>query len=67
VSGITRLPLASLVAAVGLVDDVEPATPAHHAVVAMAIAQGPQRILDLHGNASIVRQRKRKAAQQTAP
>jgi hypothetical protein len=51
-SGIALLALAGFVATVGLVDDVEPATPPHDAIVAMAIAQGSQRILDLHGNAS---------------
>jgi hypothetical protein len=45
--------LASLVAAVGFVDDVEPPAPPNHAVIAMAIAERAERILDLHGNASI--------------
>ena len=48
------LALAGFVAAVGLVDNVKPAPPPDHAVVAMALAQSPERILDLHGKASIV-------------
>src|SRR5262249_29876580 len=51
---IVRLALAGLVAAIGLVDDVGPAPAPHHAVVAMALAQSRERILDLHGKASIV-------------
>ena len=42
------LALPRLEPAVGLVDDVEASPPPHHAVVAMALAQGPERILDLH-------------------
>ncbi len=42
------LALPRLVSAVGLIDDVKPSAPAHHAVVAMALTQGPERILDLH-------------------
>jgi hypothetical protein len=48
------LALAGFVAAIRLVDDIEPAPPPDHAVVAMALAQSPERILDLHGKASIV-------------
>src|SRR5512135_3073048 len=50
---IGALALAGLVAAVGLVDDVEPPAAPDHAIVAMAIAERSQRILDLHGNPSI--------------
>jgi len=42
------LALARLEPAVGLVDDVEAPAAAYHAVVAMALAQGSERILDLH-------------------
>jgi hypothetical protein len=57
--------LAGFVAAVGLVDDVNPPAPPNHAIVAMALAQGSERILDLHGKASIVF-RKNGRAQQAA-
>jgi hypothetical protein len=50
---IVALALAGFVAAVGLIDDVEPSTPPDHAVVAMALAERSERILDLHGKASI--------------
>jgi hypothetical protein len=46
--------LASLEPAIGLVDDVKPAAAPDHAVIAMALAQGSERVFDLHGNASIV-------------
>jgi hypothetical protein len=48
IAGGRDLALARLEAAVGLVDDVEASAAAHHAVVTMALAQGPERILDLH-------------------
>jgi hypothetical protein len=50
---IVALALAGFVAAVGLIDDVESSTPPDHAVVAMALAERSERILDLHGKASI--------------
>ena len=46
--GVCRLALTSLEAAMGLVDDVDPALAAHDAVVAMAAAQGFQRITNFH-------------------
>jgi hypothetical protein len=55
---ILALALPGLEAAVSLVDDVEPSAPPDHAVVAMALAQGSERILDLHGKASIVGRKK---------
>jgi hypothetical protein len=42
------LTLARLVALLGLVDDVEPAATADDAIVAMALSQRLERILDLH-------------------
>src|SRR5262249_40987692 len=42
------LALSRLVPAIRLVDDVKAPAAAYHAVVAMALAQGPERILDLH-------------------
>jgi hypothetical protein len=47
-SAMEFLALPRLKPAVGLIDDVEASAPPHHAVVAMALAQGPERILDLH-------------------
>jgi hypothetical protein len=46
---IVALALTRLVSAVGLIDDIEPPAPTNHAVVAMALAQRAERILDLHG------------------
>ena len=43
-----KLALPRLETAVGLIDDVKPSAPAHDAVIAVALAQGPERILDLH-------------------
>ena len=43
-----RLALPRLVARLRLVDDVDAAFAAHEAVVAMAVAQGFQRITDFH-------------------
>jgi hypothetical protein len=43
-----RLALSRLKTAVGLIDDVETATAAHHAIVAVTLAKRSQRILDLH-------------------
>src|SRR5262249_57038264 len=42
------LALARLVPAIRLVDNVKAPATAYHAVVAVALAQGPERILDLH-------------------
>jgi hypothetical protein len=47
-AGKKNLALARLEAAVGLVDDIKAPAPADHAVITMALAQGPERILDLH-------------------
>jgi hypothetical protein len=41
--------LAGLEAAIGLVDDVDPALPADEAVAAVARAEGAEGIADLHG------------------
>jgi hypothetical protein len=48
-----RLALAGFIAAIDLVDDIEPTAPPDHAIIAMALAQGSKRIFDLHGKASI--------------
>jgi hypothetical protein len=48
------LALARLEAAIGLVDHVKASAPPNHAIVAMALAQSPERILDLHREASNV-------------
>ena len=44
-----QLALASLEAALDLVDDVNPALAANQTVVAVTAAEGLQRITDLHG------------------
>ena len=46
--GSGRLALARLKAAVGLVNNVDPALAPHDAVVAVAAAQGFERITDFH-------------------
>ena len=43
------LALARLETALGLVDHIDPALAADEAVVAMAAAQGLQRVTDFHG------------------
>jgi hypothetical protein len=43
-----KLALSRLEPAIGLIDDVKAAASPHHAIVAMALAQGPERVLDLH-------------------
>src|SRR4029450_1477127 len=42
--------LASLIAAIGLVDDVDPALPAHQTIIAVPAAQGLKGIADFHDN-----------------
>jgi hypothetical protein len=42
--------LASLIAAIGLVDDVDPALPAHQAIIPVPAAQGLKGIADFHDN-----------------
>ena len=44
------LALAGLKAAIGLVDDIDPALAPHDAVVAVATAQGFQGVTDFHDN-----------------
>ncbi len=44
-----RSALAGLEAPVGLVDDIEPPTPTHQTIVAMALAQRLEGVSDLHG------------------
>jgi len=63
VIGKAELALASLEPALGLVDDIDPALAADEAVIAMATAQGLQRITDFHGlepsRAAVTRANKR--------
>jgi hypothetical protein len=40
--------LAGLKAAIGLIDDVDPALPAHQTIIAVPAAQGFQGIADFH-------------------
>jgi len=49
-NGAVRLSLAGLKAAIGLVDDIDPAFAPHDAVVAVAATQGFERITNFHDN-----------------